>query len=297
MGRRVADGLSARGPLGKLARHWPEYAIEAAGLALFMVSAGLFTVLLEHPESPVRRTIADPLLRRTLVGLAMGATAIGIIYSRWGKRSGAHINPAVTLTFYRLGKIEPWDAAYYVGAQFLGAVLGVLAVSIALGVKFSESHVRFVVTVPGPGGSAEAFAGELVISFLLMLAILLLSNVRGLNRYTGLIAGLLVATYIALEAPLSGMSMNPARTFGSAAAGRIWTALWVYFTAPPLGMLLAAEIYVRLRGAHRVLCAKLHHDNNERCIFRCGFRNEARVETPSTLHAATPLTETALPRR
>ncbi len=279
--------------MAKLSRHWPEYAIEAAGLALFMVSAGLFTVFLEHPGSPVRHAIADPLLRRSLVGLAMGGTAIAIIYSRWGKRSGAHINPAVTLTFYRLGKIEPWDAAFYVGAQFAGAIVGVLAVGVALGMTFSDSSIRFVVTVPGPGGAGAAFAGELVISFLLMLAILLLSNARRLNRYTGLIAGLLVATYIAFEAPLSGMSMNPARTFGSAVVGRVWSALWVYFTAPPLGMLLAAELYVRFRGTQRVLCAKLHHDNEQRCIFRCGFRNESRVETSPNLPAVTPPVQTA----
>jgi len=84
-------------------------------------------------------------------------------------------------------------------------------------------------------------------------------------------AGLLVMTYISIEAPISGMSMNPARTLGSAFSAANWTAIWIYFTAPPLGMLLAAELYVRPRGPARVLCAKLHHDNRERCIFRCNY--------------------------
>jgi aquaporin Z len=78
--------------------------------------------------------------------------------------------------------------------------------------------------------------------------------------------------YIIIEAPISGMSMNPARTLGSAFSAQVWTSIWIYFTAPPTGMLLAAEAYVRLRGSHRVLCAKLHHENNERCIFRCNYR-------------------------
>src|SRR6516162_4081972 len=80
-----------------LRTHWPEYLMEAAGLGLFMVSAGLFGTLLEYPQSPVHRAIADPFLRRTLMGVAMGLTAVGIIYSPWGKQSGAHINPATTL--------------------------------------------------------------------------------------------------------------------------------------------------------------------------------------------------------
>ncbi len=85
-----------------------------------------------------------------------------------------------------------------------------------------------------------------------------------------MIAGVLVATFISIEAPLSGMSMNPARTFGSALSGGIWDALWIYFTAPPLGMLLASELYVRTRGLGAVICAKLHHHNNKRCIFKVG---------------------------
>jgi aquaporin Z len=65
------------------------------------------------------------------------------------------------------------------------------------------------------------------------------------------------------------MSMNPARTFGSALPPMIWNGLWVYLTAPPLGMLFAAELYLWRRGRQAVKCCKLHHDNNKRCIF-CG---------------------------
>ena len=89
-----------------LARHWPEYLMEAAGLGLFMLSACLFTVLLEHPGSAAHQALPDPLLRRALIGVAMGLTAVAIIYSPFGKRSGAHLNPSVTFTFWRLGKIE-----------------------------------------------------------------------------------------------------------------------------------------------------------------------------------------------
>jgi aquaporin Z len=67
------------------------------------------------------------------------------------------------------------------------------------------------------------------------------------------------------------MSMNPARSLASAVPAGLFNALWIYFTAPPLGMMLASELYLRTRGAQRVYCAKYHHDNDKRCIFRCNY--------------------------
>jgi aquaporin Z len=239
---------------------------------VFMLSACLVVALLEHPGSPVRQVLGDPSLRRLLIGLAMGLTAVAIIYSPWGKRSGAHLNPAVTLTFWRLGKVDSWDALFYVLAQFAGSVLGVaLSAWILSRMIVAHPSVNYVVTLPGERGWGVAFMAELLISFGMMLMVLLVSNRPSINRYTGLFAGTLVATYIAIEAPLSGMSMNPARSFGSAFAADAWSGLWIYFTAPPLGMLLAAETYVRAKGLRAVLCCKLHHDNDRRCIFRCGY--------------------------
>jgi aquaporin Z len=251
----------------KRASHWPEYAIEAGLLGLFMISACGFTVLLEHPQSPAHLAIPDPTLRRALMGLAMGSTAIGLIYSPWGKRSGAHFNPATTLTFFRLGRVPRQDAVAYIGAQFLGGALGVLVASLALGGLIADHATRFAATLPGATGVPAAFAAEVVITFVLMSVILQVSNHPTRAHLTGLCAGALVALYITVEAPLSGMSMNPARTLASALFTWDWTALWVYFTAPLLGMLLAAELYVRRRGNAAVFCAKLHHQNEQRCIF------------------------------
>jgi len=245
--------------------------MEAAGLGLFMMSAAVVTTLLEYPHSPLRDWLPDPLMRRVWIGLAMGLTAIGLIYSPWGKRSGAHLNPAVTLTFYRLGKIEGIDACGYVMAQFIGGVIGLWLAAMPIGMAVQHPSVNYVVTTPGAAGPAVAFAAEVLISFGLMLVVLIVSNQTRLNAWTGFLAGVLVATYIVFEAPLSGMSMNPARTFASALPAHLWTAFWVYLTAPPIGMLLAAECYVRINGLQRVLCAKLHHHNSTRCIFRCGY--------------------------
>jgi aquaporin Z len=255
-----------------LRQHWPEYLMEAAGLGLFMVSACVFGTLLEHPLSPVYQAIPTPWVRRLIMGVVMGMSAVGIIYSPWGKQSGAHLNPAVTLTFWRLGKVAAWDALFYIVAQFIGGLAGVLLTAKLLGSALAAPSVNYVVTVPGMAGAGVAFAAEVLMTFLLMTVILVLSNLPRLARYTGLCAGLLVAGYITLEAPLSGMSMNPARTLASALPAQLWTGLWVYFTAPLLGMLLAAESYLRRHGWHSILCAKLHHQNAKRCIFsQCGY--------------------------
>lgn len=280
----MANALSLDRLALALREHRIEYLIEAVGLGLFMVAAGLFGTLLEAPVSPINQAIPDPLIRRLLMGLAMGTTAIVLVYSRWGMRSGAHFNPAVTLTFFRLGKIEPADAMFYVIAQFLGAVAGVLAVDLAIGRPFEDAPVRFVGTFPD-AGEAVAFIAEIVIAAVLMSVVLHTSNRERLRRFTGLMAGCLVALYITVESPISGMSLNPARSFGSLAVGGLWQSLWIYFLAPPAGMFLAGALY-RFRNDRPVICAKLHHDNNERCIFRCGYADPAGAVT-----AAAPSTE------
>ena len=249
--------------------HWPEYLIEAAAIGTFMISAAVFAALLYYPSSPAFAVIHNDVLRRGLMGLAMGLTAVSIIYSPWGQRSGAHMNPAVTLTFFRLGKVARPDLVGYVSAQFAGAVVGIAAAAFVLGRAVSHPSVNYVTTLPGPTGDAVAFVAESVISFVLMLTILAVSNDPRLAPFTGICAGLLVWTYITLEAPLSGMSMNPARTFGSALLARAYPGLWIYFTAPPLGMLLAAELFTRRYGLARVVCAKLHHPASGPCIFGC----------------------------
>jgi aquaporin Z len=257
-----------------LATHWREYLIEGWGLGTFMLSACLFCALLEHPSSPLRAAIGSGTLRRVLMGIAMGATAMAIIYSPWGERSGAHLNPAVTLTFLRLGRVGSWDAFFYVVAQLVGGAAGVLASRAILGRAIAHPTVAYVVTVPGAGGARVALVAELVISFVLMFAVLAVSANARAARYTGVVAGALVAAYIAIEAPYSGMSMNPARTIASAVVAREWTGLWIYLCAPPIAMLLAAETYLATLGTARDACAKLHHAPDVPCIF-CGSGERA----------------------
>jgi aquaporin Z len=254
-----------------LMTHWPEYLMESAELGLFMVSACAFTALLEHPASPAYRLLPNLFLRQALIGLAMASTLLLLIHSAWGKRSGAHMNPAVTLMFLRLGKMESWDSLFYMVFQFIGGLTGVLFSFVLIGEVLAHPNVDFAATQPGMWGTRAAFVAELLISFVMATTVLVVSNQKKLSRFTPFFVAALVATYITFEAPFSGMSMNPARTLGSAVPAHAFHALWIYFTAPPLAMLLAAEIYVRLRSVEAVFCAKFHHHNPMRCIFRCRY--------------------------
>jgi aquaporin Z len=264
------------------AMHWPEYLAEAGLLALFMVAACLLGVALGHPGSPAVRALPEPFARRALFGLAMGATAVALIYSSPGKRSGGHINPAVTLAFLALRKMKPRDAALYIAAQAVGATGGMLAAWGILGRRLAHPAVHFITTRPGPAGAIAAFAAEAAISFVLMTVVLAVSSSRR-QEWTGVCAGVLVALYITVEAPISGMSMNPARSLGSALPAGELGVLWIYLLAPPLGM-LAATGPMRRRAARA--CAKLRHDPKVPCIF-CG-QGIAPAATPSGLIQVVP---------
>jgi aquaporin Z len=260
----VSDTL---GVAASLRLHWPEYLMEAGEMSLYMFCTCSFATLLQHPGSPVRHFFVSGIVRRALMGLAIGATVIALIMSPWGKRSGGHINPAMTFAFYRLGKIAPWDALFYGMAQFSGATSGVALATFLLRGAPGDGAVRYAVTAPGVYGAAVAFAAELAISFILMITVLVVTNHERLVRYTPYFVGSLYAVNITFETPLSGMSMNPARTFGPAAYGGYWHTLWIYFIAPSVGMLAAAETFLRIRRGGAPYCAKLHHANDERCIF------------------------------
>ncbi len=264
-----------------LALHWPEYLIEGALLGMFMLAACSAVVVMEHPSSPVHRRIASGRTRRAIIGVLMGLTAIALITSPLGRRSGAHMNPSVTLAFLALRKIAPIDAAFYVAGQVLGGLAGVLAARMLWGQRVAHERVRYAATRPGARGVWVAFAAEFLIAFVLLSVVLLSANDARTMAYTPYAAGMLVAIFITLEAPLSGMSMNPARTLASAVFAREFRSLWVYFIAPPLAMLCAGGAYAALTGGEHVFCAKLDHTGPERCIFRCGIdRVPGRVAGP-----------------
>src|SRR5262249_19312561 len=156
--------------------------------------------------------------------------------------------------------------------QFAGGLAGITVATALLRPWIAAPTVNFVATLPGTPGPSVAFAAEFAIAALLMTIVLHVSAQPGLARYTGLVVGVVVAVFITVEDPLSGMSMTPARSFGPAMlAGRADT-LWIYFLAPPLGMWLAAELFARHVGFHVRHCARLHHPHHDSCVFGCRER-------------------------
>ena len=265
---RTASVRDTLGVAASLHLHWPEYLMEAGQMSLYMFCTCSFATLLQHPASPVRHFFISGIVRRALMGLAIGATVMALIMSPWGKQSGGHINPAMTFAFYRLGKLRSWDALFYGVAQFTGATSGVAFATFLLRGAPGDGTVRYAVTAPGVYGAAVAFAAELAISFILMITVLLVTNHERLARHAPYFVGSLYAVNITFETPLSGMSMNPARSFGPAAYGGYWHTIWIYFIAPTVGMLAAAAVFLRARHAAPPYCAKIYHTNNKRCIFR-----------------------------
>jgi aquaporin Z len=247
--------------LGAFRRHWPHYVAEAMGLAFFVGCAGSLTMLVEHPASVVHQALPDSaVLRRAVVGAGLCLVLVVIIYSPWGKRSGAHINPAVTLAFWQLGKIRAADALWYVVAQLAGALGAAQALKYLFGYWYAHPTVKYTVTQPAspePGDTLVAFAAEFVISFLLMLVALMALHSARLKKWTGWLVGALLALYVVVEAPLSGMSLNPARTLGTAVAAGRYQGLWLYWLAPPLAMWLATVAFLRFHHGQPIECAIL----------------------------------------
>lgn len=219
------------------------YLIEAWALGMFMVSASAFVILIEHPDLPVRAAIASPLVRRFLIGLAMGGTVLLLIYSKWGKLSGAHMNPAVTLTFLHLDRISKVNAFWYIVFQFMGGALAVYLFDWFFPDFISAPSVNYAVTLPGPGGEWMALGLEALLSFVIILTVLFSSNFPKIAPWTGWMVAFWLTVFITFEAPYSGMSINPARTVASVLPAHVWTGWWLYFIGPTGAMMLGGWLY------------------------------------------------------
>jgi aquaporin Z len=259
-----------------LRRHWPEYGVEALFLCVFLLLAGAVSAWARGTAGGLLPNSLGLPARHALVGIAMGLVLMGMVYSPWGRRSGSHLNPAITLAYLRLGKIGRWDALFYLLAQ-VGA--GLAAVSLLRsGVLLPEGTPPGSLSASiGPTGGWAAFVTALALSAGAMLLILFTSNHASWFRWTGVLYGLLAMLVVGCAAPLSGFGMNPARLLAVDLSGDATLLGWFNLLPPLLGMQLAVEAYRLFTGRSQVLCAKLAHNTHGRCIFRCQHPYQTRA--------------------
>lgn len=241
--------------------------MEAAQSGVLLFCIGLSAVLSYSVAALQLPQAARPFA----MGAGVSVATVSLIRSRFGRRTGAHLNPAVTLAYGYLRRVHRWDAAFYVASQFLGAVSGMWLARSVLGDRLAHPPVCYAVTTPGSEGEVIAFLAEWSLSALLMSIVLFTANHKILFRYAPFAVGVLTIFYYGFCASLSGFSVNPARSFASAVFAWIWRGLWIYFVAPVGGAICAAALYARLLGSDHVYCAKVFHDTRSTCPFRCSF--------------------------
>lgn len=256
--------------------HWATYACELVGTCI-LVFAGLSAVTFDFAHGlPMERWVPSVGVRLLITGLLFSGTGALTAVSPIGKRSGAHINPSVTLAFWIRRTMHGVDALMYMAAQFIGGTVGAILLAAVWG-PYAYS-VAYGTTTVGPTFTVPvAFAAEFALTFLLVAMILLFVSSHRLMRKTPLMVWILVGMMVWLEAPISGTSLNPARSFGPAWVAGLSANQWLYFLAPPLGAAAAALLFPVILGAERkVLTGKLFHSAHYPSIFKTGA-----VESPA----------------
>ncbi len=177
------------------------------------------------------------------VSLVFGLVVLAMI-AAFGDVSGAHMNPAVTISLWLGGRFPKADVPVYVGAQLLGALAacGVLKLLFPLNDSLGA-------TLPS-GTAGQSFVMEFFLSFFLMLAVAMFAESgTGEKKPVAFVIGGIVALEALFGGPISGASMNPARSFGPAVFSGHLGSLWIYIFAPLLGMALAMAVGQTLKPA------------------------------------------------
>jgi aquaporin Z len=232
------------------------YLAEAAGTAI-LVAVGLSIVIAMFARgSPVAVWLPSAAVRRALAGGCFGTVGALIAISPLGRISGAHINPAVSLAFWLESKLAWRDALSYMLAQLIGAAAGAVPL-LAWGSTGRE--LEFGASLIGTDVSVwVGFGGEVFATLALVLSIFITAAHERTRRFTPWTIPPLFAWLVWWEAPLSGASANPARSFGPALVSGQWQHFWVYLIAPTLGAVIAVGL-LRLEwlGSHRVKVARI----------------------------------------
>ncbi len=248
--------------------HLAEYFSEFWGTAfLLLCVVGVVSVMFGS-GSPVPRAVPSPSLRLLLAGLMLGSAGSLVAISPLGRLSGAHLNPAVSVGFWMLGKMHGRDMAGYVLSQMAGGLVGAFAGSRVfgrLGRQVHEAALRPAAQV----GTAGVFGSEMAATFALSLVLYTCVSHKPLLRWTPLILALSVGLLVWADGSYSGAGMNPARWFGPAFTTRTWLYGAAYALAPVFGALAAAGLR-RTNLFHPSMphTGKFLHDSRYRSVFK-----------------------------
>lgn len=238
---------------------WRLFFDELIGTAILLIVGLSLVILMFGSGSPLAEWIPNIKLRQAMTGFLFGGTGALIAISPLGKESGAHINPAVTMSFWLFQKIDSRKALIYVVAQLIGAVIGTLP--LLMWGELGQS-ISFGATTPGIGYTTQnALLGEVITTFTMVLLLGIFLGFRKIRSYTPALFPFLYAIMVPLEADISGISTNPARSFGPAVISGTWDSWWIYWVGPLAGALLACIVNSRL--AKRITSARLYHFDSD----------------------------------
>jgi aquaporin Z len=251
---------------------WRVFLSELIGTALLVLVGLSLVIFMFGTGTPMARLIPSEGLRRLITGFLFGTTGATIALSPVGKVSGAHINPAVTLAFRLMGKLDLRTTLGYIVAQLIGAVVG--SSPLLLWGAMGKS-VTFGATLPGPGYTfSTVLLGEVITTFTMVALLCVFLGFRKLRPFTPAIFPPLYAIMVWAEATISGTSTNPARSLGPAIVSGQWDGWWIYWVGPMAGMLLAVLACSFL--AKRITSAKLYYfDSGHDRLFRRASRPES----------------------
>jgi aquaporin Z len=244
---------------------WALFVSELIGTAMLVLVGLSLVILMFGTGNPMASLIPSEGLRRLITGFLFGTTGAAIALSPVGKVSGAHINPAVTLAFRLMGKLDWRTTLGYIVAQLIGAVVGSLPLLLwgAMG-----TSVAFGATLPGSGYAlSTVLLGEVITTFTMVALLAVFLAFRRIRPFTPAIFPPLYAIMVWAESPISGTSTNPARSLGPSVISGQWEGWWIYWIGPMAGMLLAVLACSFL--AKRIEVAKLYHfDSDHDRLFR-----------------------------
>ena len=261
----------------KYGRHLEEYACEFFGTAIHIFAVVAVVYLMFGSRSPVPLHIPSVPLRLLIAGTLIGGSGALVAISPLGKLSGAHINPAISIGFWALGRMHPRDLGGYLISQMAGGALGVFAASVVIPHSILPP-VRYAVLIPEAGLSDLAtFLYEVVATFVLGTVIFSFVSSKRFMRYTPAAIPVTAGFLVWWDGAISGAGLNPARWFGPAVALSEWHLGWAYVLGPIAGSLLAAVIRLHPELLpHRPKTSKLCHDSR----FRSIFKHDAVATTP-----------------